>query len=290
LATTDGYWLHWGRVSGYQWRRCDASGANCVAIPGATSPSYTLTGADVGSTVRAVVTTSNPVGSASATSSSTPVIQALTLPASTGAPAVSGTTTDGQRLTVSNGTWSGYPSSFAYQWQRCDSSCSNIAGATAGSYVLTSADVGDTVRATVTASNAAGSASAVSGASAQIAPAPPRNTSRPTIAGTAAVGSTVSAGPGTWSGTTPIGYHYQWRRCTTSAGCTRITTATASTYVVTSADVGYTVSAVVTATNQVSSATASTPNSGTVGTAAPPAPTLTSTPAAVSSDPSPSFS
>lgn len=40
----------------YQWERCDAAGASCVDIPGATGSSYTLTASDVGHTIRARVT------------------------------------------------------------------------------------------------------------------------------------------------------------------------------------------------------------------------------------------
>jgi hypothetical protein len=40
----------------YQWMRCDAAGANCVDIAGATAASYTLTAADVGSRIRSEVT------------------------------------------------------------------------------------------------------------------------------------------------------------------------------------------------------------------------------------------
>jgi hypothetical protein len=47
----------------YQWRRCDSNGANCADIAGATSQAYTLTAADVGSTVQVEVTGSNSVGS-----------------------------------------------------------------------------------------------------------------------------------------------------------------------------------------------------------------------------------
>ncbi len=67
-------------------------------------------------------------------------------------------------LTTSNGSWKGTtPMSDGYQWLRCDSAggnCVPIAGATASSYTLGSADVGSTVRSQVTASNAAGQASA----------------------------------------------------------------------------------------------------------------------------------
>ena len=59
----------------YQWRRCDASGAACVDVPGANGSKYTLVTADAGRTMRVVVTATNVVGSSSATSSATPVIR-----------------------------------------------------------------------------------------------------------------------------------------------------------------------------------------------------------------------
>ena len=40
----------------YQWMRCDAMGASCVDISGATSPGYLIQNADVGSTLRSEVT------------------------------------------------------------------------------------------------------------------------------------------------------------------------------------------------------------------------------------------
>ena len=65
----------------YQWQRCDGAGGACAAIPGATDPAYTLTGADVGKTLRVAVTATNSVGSSTATSSATAVIQASSGPA-----------------------------------------------------------------------------------------------------------------------------------------------------------------------------------------------------------------
>lgn len=47
----------------YQWRRCDSSGNGCVDIVGATAGTYTLSGADVGFTVRVAVTATNSASS-----------------------------------------------------------------------------------------------------------------------------------------------------------------------------------------------------------------------------------
>jgi hypothetical protein len=59
----------------YQWRRCNASGGYCGNIYGATWQTYQLTSADVGSTLRIVVTATNTGGSTSATSAPTAVIE-----------------------------------------------------------------------------------------------------------------------------------------------------------------------------------------------------------------------
>ncbi|MGH2945477.1 MAG: LamG-like jellyroll fold domain-containing protein, partial [Solirubrobacteraceae bacterium] len=147
----------------------------CVDIAGATAQSYTLTADDVGSTIRVAVTASNEAGSASASSDATAVVAAAA-PTNTASPTISGTPEAEQTLSADPGTWSGTePIAYAYQWRRCDDAgagCADIAGATAQSYTLTSADVGSTVRVRVTASNAAGSGSASSGQTAVIAAAP----------------------------------------------------------------------------------------------------------------------
>lgn len=92
-------------------------------------------------------------------------------PASTSPPTISGSAVEGQTLLASAGTWSGTgPISFAEQWQRCGSSCSNITGATGSKYRLVAADVGRRVRVVVNASNSVGSAQATSSQFGPIAP------------------------------------------------------------------------------------------------------------------------
>jgi hypothetical protein len=77
-------------------------------------------------------------------------------PVNTVAPAITGTAQEGQTLTCSTGTWSGSPS-YTYQWKR---NGSNIGSATNSTYTLVTADVGQSIKCTVTATNFIGSANA----------------------------------------------------------------------------------------------------------------------------------
>jgi hypothetical protein len=109
----------------------------------------------------------------------------------------------------------------------------------------------------------------VQGAAVPIAPS---NTSPPTIAGTAQQGQGLTAGSGTWNGTQPINYTYQWQRCDSSgANCSPIAGATTTSYTLTADDVGSTVEVTVTASNMAGSATASSaPTAVVVSDSGPP--------------------
>src|SRR5579864_8464288 len=105
---------------------------------------------------------------------------------------------------------------------------------------------------------------AVSGATARSASAP-SNSSAPTISGSLTVGSTLAANPGTWAGSAPISFQYQWRLCGANGGsCRDIAGATAQTYQVTSGDAGNTLRIHVIANNSDGSNSATSGATGKI--------------------------
>jgi 6-phosphogluconolactonase (cycloisomerase 2 family) len=98
-------------------------------------------------------------------------------------------------------------------------------------------------------------------------PQPPTDASSPTISGTDQRGQTLTASPGSWSGS-PTSFAYAWQRCDAAgANCAAIAAATAVTYTLTEADVGATLRVAVTASNEVGpSSPASSAQTGLVGT------------------------
>jgi uncharacterized protein YmfQ (DUF2313 family) len=203
------------------------------------------------------------------------------VPTNTAPPTISGTAQQGKTLSEAHGSWNNSPTSFAYQWLRCDSTganCAAIGTATAQTYVLVAADVGHTIKVQETASNAGGeSAPASSPQTGEVLPEAPTNKTAPTISGTAQQGKTLSEAHGSWNNS-PTSFAYQWLRCdSTGANCAAIGTATAQTYVLVAADVGHTIKVQETASNAGGeSAPASSPQTGVV--AVPPVPVNTAPP------------
>jgi type II secretory pathway pseudopilin PulG len=90
---------------------------------------------------------------------------------------------------------------------------------------------------------------------------PPTNTVLPTVSGTPQVGQTLTATTGTWTGTAPISYSYQWQSC--NPGCANVGTNQA-TYTPVGSDGGGTIQVIVTASNIGGTATATSAATGTV--------------------------
>lgn len=86
----------------------------------------------------------------------------------------------------------------------------------------------------------------------------PVNTVAPAVTGTAQVGQTLTCSTGTWGGNQAT-YAYQWKR----GGSVDVGTNSA-TYVCVAADVGFTMSCVVTATNSTGSASATSNSTAAV--------------------------
>ena len=184
-------------------------------------------------------------------------------PTNTSAPTITGTAATGSTLSATSGAWNGAtPISYAYQWQRCNSSgssCGAISSATNQNYVVSNSDAGRTIRVQVTATNTDGSNQALSGATGTIANtgAIPANTKQPDPSGKAEDDQKVTVDSGSWSGQKPIAFSYQWQACNAAVVCTDIAGATSQSFTVTSSQVGSKLRAMVTATNSAGKATAS---------------------------------
>jgi hypothetical protein len=129
------------------------------------------------------------------------------VPVNTQPPTISGSASEGQTLSESQGSWSNSPMSYADQWQRCDPSgnnCQAITGAIAPTYTLTATDVGSTIRVQEIASNGEGGSEPVVSAQTAVVQATStggsRNNGGGTSGGTASGGSSggsTSSGGGT---------------------------------------------------------------------------------------------
>ncbi|MFC7490547.1 MULTISPECIES: carboxypeptidase regulatory-like domain-containing protein [unclassified Knoellia] len=146
-------------------------------------------------------------------------------------PTITGTAKAGSTFTANPGTWGPAPVTLTYQWKRAGVA---IAGATASTLALTGADTGKTLTVTVTGTKSGYTTTAKTSAATAVVAAGTLTAPTPTISGSTTVGSTLTAVPGTW-GPAPVTLAHQWYR----AGVA-ISGATASTYKLTSTDLGKT--------------------------------------------------
>jgi hypothetical protein len=258
-----GSWSGSGAIRyAYQWYRCDASGAHCNSIHGATKPTYRQVATDVGQLLGLAVRASDKAGTTTGYASLIGPVAATTATlVSVGQPLVTGTPAPGETLQVTPGAWSQVPGTYGYQWQRCNANgrlCTAIDGATAASYVVAPTDAGHALVAVVRVTLGDASQDAWSRATPAVAGAAgPVVSPGPAVAGVAQVGRQLTGNAGIWAGTGRITYGYQWYRCDPSgAHCLSIRGATKPTYTQVVKDAGQTLGLAVHATDSTGSVTA----------------------------------
>lgn len=172
-------------------------------------------------------------------------------PVNVTAPSISGTATQGQTLTRTIGTYTGYPSpTITGNWQR---NGVDISGATGATYQLQAADVGTNIRYRENATNASGTINTYSNVTSTVQGlAVPVNTVLPSITGLAQQGSTLVGSDGSYTNS-PTGFNRQWKRDGVA-----ISGATSNNYTLVSADVGATITYCVTPYNALGSGSEST--------------------------------
>jgi hypothetical protein len=172
LTASAGRWSGDSLAFEHQWERCVEPGVGCSPIPGATASNYTVVENDLESSLRVVVTARNRLASATSITASTAFVSGP--PGSPTVvfgrrPVVEGVVGPGATLNVTTGEWTGAPTSFGFQWRRCNpltSACVDVPGATEQTYTLGPADSGTSIRVLVVARNAVGAGGAVTAASA----------------------------------------------------------------------------------------------------------------------------
>lgn len=270
LRARVGSWSSSGRLIKYviQWVRCDASGAACKVIPGATSATYVAHPDDEGATLRVRVSARNAARFVTATSRQSAPI-APRSPVNLSLPRIVGSAAEGGVLSTDAGSWLASGSVVKrYQWLRCDLwgyNCSEIADAASLTYEPVGDDVGRVLRVRVFAHNQSGETMAESYPSHVIEPLAPSNVSPPVVSGTARDTQELTVEIGSWRGTQPLSFRYAWQRCGASGTqCADIADATAASYRLTPDDVGEQVRVVVTARNQAGSASAASSTTSVV--------------------------
>ena len=184
LTAHRGTWDNAPTAYAYRWLRCNRLGNSCVVLA-AGGQTYRLGRVDVGTTLRVRIRASNADGSSTARSEQSDVVVADVPPlTNTSRPAVTGEARVGQELVASEGTWNGSPTTFAFQWQRCDIdavACVDVVGATGRSYGVRLVDLGYRLRVQVTARQGVGSGTATSLPTVVVVPTAPVTNKRPTL-------------------------------------------------------------------------------------------------------------
>lgn len=148
-----------GTISGATVGSTIASGVTGLTVnSGARTYAFDGTGS-AGSYPSALTETLTGATNSPKVSALSVAMAAVAAPVNTTAPAITGTASVGQVLTVSNGSWTNSPSGYSFQWK---SGGVDIIGATSQNYTVLNGDAGNSISCAVTASNSGGNTTAVS--------------------------------------------------------------------------------------------------------------------------------
>ena len=225
----------------YQWMA--NNGTTDASIAGTTNPAYEVSNDDQGKTIRVKVSFTDDAGNEETlTSEATAAVAAKPNSPATGQPTITGTAQVGETLTADTSAVADRDGldnvSFGYQWLADDS---DIESATDSTYELSDADVGRTIRVTVSFADDRGHEESLTSEPTAEAAAKPNSpaTGQPAITGTVQMGETLTADTSSIAdadGLDNASFGYQWL-----ADDSDIESATDSTYELSDADVGRTI-------------------------------------------------
>ncbi|MBD1874557.1 DUF4347 domain-containing protein [Nodosilinea sp. FACHB-131] len=231
-------------VLNYQWQQ-SSDGITWTAIAGATASTLTLTQERVGQFVRARVSYVDGFGAAEevfSASTASKIANVNDLP--TGGVTLTGTAEQGSLLTATStlGDLDGL-GTLNYQWQQSTDGITwaTIAGATASTFTLTQAQVGQFVRSQVSFTDGGGTLETVNSNAtvAKIANVNDAPTGGVTINGTVSQGQILTANTSTLGDADGLGtLNYQWQQSSDGNSWTAIAGATANTFTLTQGQVG----------------------------------------------------
>ncbi len=217
-----------------RWQTCDAVGAGCADIDGATASTFDLTGDDIGHQLLALVTASGPGGTTTVELPTDEVAAAP--PVNVRAPTIGGIAQPDGQLVAHPGRWTGTnPITYAYAWSSCDEHGEDSRARLRchGSHLRRHRGLlGHTLRATVTATNVRDAKSVTT------APSKVVGAFSATIDGLPLIGQSIAAVPSEIVGAHPV-FTYQWQRCDgAGAACADLDGQAGERHEVTAGDAG----------------------------------------------------
>jgi len=214
----------------YQWERCDTATGEWTDIDEGNTKTYKLVWDDFEKIIRVTVSRSNNLGSISSGATSD-----IGIPILSGSVSISGTAREGEKLTADTRGLGG-SGAITYLWERASSASGpwSTVGDNSDSYNLTSIDVNNFIRLTVSRAGTTGNYSVTTSRV-----VPPLLTGTVSISGTAKAGQSLTANTSGLEGTGAV--YIQWQRSDTanaSVWNNIVNNSTPTTYIPVASDAG----------------------------------------------------